>query len=258
MGLKFNTRRELNLPCRFNGAYKFINAENFSGGGRLPFYGGFDGKSSIPDGSIHPQSYVMPQKPGNMASRTDAFITLAKLDANLIPAYNLLFSSSSSISITNAQLDQIVAMLVNAGLTLTSVQAILSGAANGTMSASGSITVTNAQCGAIIDLLAQGNCSMTPNMFLSAVATMESDMSTSTGNVVTPTQIAEEVFDNQDVETGYTLRKSLRLMLSALSGKISGAGTPTVTIRNVTDTKDRIVAGVDVDGNRTSITTDVD
>lgn len=193
MGLKFNTRREFNLPCRFNGAYKFINAENFSGGGRLPFYGGFESKSSIPDGSIHPQSYVMPQKPGNMASRTDAFITLAKLDATLIPAYNLLFSSSSSISITNAQLDQIVGMLVNAGLTLTSVQAILSGAANGTMNASGSMTITNAQCGAIIDLLAQGNCSITPNMFLSALASMECEIGGATP--LSPEGLAKAVWD---------------------------------------------------------------
>lgn len=192
MGLKFNTRREFSLPCRFFGAHRFQGGR-IIGGGRNIFAGGFSEVSAIPDGSIHPQSWIMPQKPGNMASRTDAFITLAKLDANLIPAYNLLFSSSSSISITNAQLDQIVAMLVNAGLTLTSVQAILSGAANGTMSASGSITVTNAQCGAIIDLLAQGNCSITPNMFLSALANMECEIGGATP--LSPEGLAKAVWD---------------------------------------------------------------
>lgn len=192
MGLKFNTRREFNLPCRFFGAYRHQGGR-IIGGGRNIFAGGFEGKSSIPDGSIHPQSYVMPQKPGNMASRTDAFITLAKFDANLIPAYNLLFSSSSSITITNAQLDQIVAMVVNAGLSLTTVQAILSGAANGTMSASGSITVTNAQCGAIIDLLAQGNCSITPNMFLTALADMQCEIGGPTP--LSPEGLAKAVWD---------------------------------------------------------------
>ena len=193
MGLKFNTRREFSLPCRFNGAYKLQVGENFSGGGRLPYYGGYSAKASVPDGSIHPQSYVMPQKPGNMASRTDSFMNISKLDATLIPAYNLLFSSSSSISITNAQLDQIVGMLVNAGMSLSIVQGILSGAANASMSSSGNITVTNAQCGAIIDFLAQGNCSISPNMFLSALANMECDIGGPTP--LSPEGLAKAVWD---------------------------------------------------------------
>lgn len=190
--LLINTRRDISTTIRNFGAYKFQGNESI-GGHRNMFGGGFAPTSAIPSGSLPPQSWIMPQKPGNMASQTDAFITLAKLDATLIPAYNLLFSSSSSISITNAQLDQIVGMLVNAGLTLTSVQAILSGAANGTMNASGSITVTNAQCGAIIDLLAQGNCSMTPNMFLSALANMECEIGGATP--LSPEGLAKAVWD---------------------------------------------------------------
>jgi uncharacterized protein YeeX (DUF496 family) len=59
------------------------------------------------------------------------------------------------------------------------------------------------------------------------------------------------------VETGLTVREALKLMAAALAGKISGAATTTITIRNaVADSKDRIVATVDVNGNRTAITTD--
>ena len=58
------------------------------------------------------------------------------------------------------------------------------------------------------------------------------------------------------VEDGYTLREALRLVLAALAGKLSGAATTTVSIRDVNDDKDRIVATVDDVGNRTAITLD--
>ena len=59
------------------------------------------------------------------------------------------------------------------------------------------------------------------------------------------------------IETGYTLKQSMRLMLSALAGKLSGAATTTVVIRSAPDAKDRITATVDSDGNRTAVTHDV-
>lgn len=61
------------------------------------------------------------------------------------------------------------------------------------------------------------------------------------------------------VETGKTVRDSMRLVLSASAGKISGAvagSASTINIRNTPDTKNRIVASVDANGNRTSITLD--
>jgi hypothetical protein len=60
------------------------------------------------------------------------------------------------------------------------------------------------------------------------------------------------------VETGLTLRQALRLIAAAAAGKISGAATTTIVIRNaVADSKDRITATVDADGNRSAITVDL-
>ena len=59
------------------------------------------------------------------------------------------------------------------------------------------------------------------------------------------------------IETGVTFRQAQRLQLSAAAGKLSGAGTAEVKIRNVGDTKDRIIADVDEHGNRTGVTLDV-
>lgn len=59
------------------------------------------------------------------------------------------------------------------------------------------------------------------------------------------------------VETGFTPQDALRLMLSSVAAKLSGAATTTVSIRDVNDTKDRIIATVDANGNRTATTYDV-
>ena len=58
------------------------------------------------------------------------------------------------------------------------------------------------------------------------------------------------------VESGLTLREALRVIVAANAGKLSGADTLSVTIRDTNDTKDRITAVVDEDGNRTSVTLD--
>jgi hypothetical protein len=71
-------------------------------------------------------------------------------------------------------------------------------------------------------------------------------------------EIADGYLDRADaIEVAVTPRQANRLQLSALAGKVSGAGTATNTFRNaVADSKDRIVATVDSSGNRTAITYD--
>ncbi len=59
------------------------------------------------------------------------------------------------------------------------------------------------------------------------------------------------------VESGLTVRGSLRLALAALAGKASGMATSTGVFRNaVADSKPRITATQDADGNRSAITYD--
>lgn len=61
---------------------------------------------------------------------------------------------------------------------------------------------------------------------------------------------------NATVEGTYTLAEVLRIIVGALAGKLSGAGTGTLTFRNISDTLDRIVATMDANHNRTNITLD--
>ena len=68
-----------------------------------------------------------------------------------------------------------------------------------------------------------------------------------------PIKIVRRTLADGDID-GYNLEETLKLCLSALAGKVSGAGTTSITIRSADDSADRIVATVDTDGNRSSIT----
>jgi hypothetical protein len=78
-------------------------------------------------------------------------------------------------------------------------------------------------------------------------------------SIPTAAQNADALLDRADaIETGLTPRQAMRLSAAADGGKLSGGATTTNTIRNaVADDKDRIVATVDADGNRTAITYDL-
>lgn len=70
--------------------------------------------------------------------------------------------------------------------------------------------------------------------------------------------IADALLDRTDaVEAGLTFRKALRLLTTVAGGKTMGVGTDAVEIRNVVDTKTRLTAVMDDDGNRVTVTTDL-
>lgn len=78
----------------------------------------------------------------------------------------------------------------------------------------------------------------------------------SASDTVTLSASSVDAILDDPVDGSYTLRQILRLLASALAGKVSGGGTTTVTFRDLGDSKDRIVATVDASGNRTAITLD--
>ena len=74
----------------------------------------------------------------------------------------------------------------------------------------------------------------------------------------TANQNADALLDRADgVESGFTPRQVLRLMAAVLAGKASGMGTTSAVFRDLNDTKDRITATVDADGNRGAVNRDV-
>jgi hypothetical protein len=77
-------------------------------------------------------------------------------------------------------------------------------------------------------------------------------------SIPTTTQNATALLDLANgVESGLTVREHLRISQAAAAGKLSGAATSTVNIRDKADSKNRISATVDADGNRSAVTLDV-
>ena len=68
---------------------------------------------------------------------------------------------------------------------------------------------------------------------------------------------AEEMWARQ-IEGTFSAEQMLRIMVSALAGKLTGADTGNIAIRDIADSKDRITATTTVEGNRTSVTLDGD
>lgn len=65
----------------------------------------------------------------------------------------------------------------------------------------------------------------------------------------------DEIWD-EVAEGAYTARQYLRLLVAALCGKTTGGGTGTCNFRDIGDTKNRIIATVDANGNRTGVSHD--
>lgn len=89
------------------------------------------------------------------------------------------------------------------------------------------------------------------NNHVSVVSQNSAGLIVTSSGGVTPEQVWGKI-----VETGYSAEELLRVMAAALAGKISGAETTEVSIRDINDTKDRIVAEVDADGNRLAVVID--
>lgn len=77
-----------------------------------------------------------------------------------------------------------------------------------------------------------------------------------TGDQMALTESAIDNIFDEAYEGAETLRQLLRLLRAPLLGKSTGGGTGTRTFRNAADTKARVTATVDANGNRTSVTVD--
>lgn len=70
-------------------------------------------------------------------------------------------------------------------------------------------------------------------------------------------EIADALLDRAAAAESFTVRQLLRGFASALLAKASGLAGTTAHYRDIADTKDRILATVDQDGNRTAVTLDL-
>ena len=89
-----------------------------------------------------------------------------------------------------------------------------------------------------------------------ALGMAAANLDTQLGALPTAAENATAVLD-EIIEAALSLRQAMRLCIAAMGGKASGLDTTTAIYRDSADTKDRITATVDANGNRTAVTLDL-
>ncbi len=240
-------------PGVYTGVQSFQSGNFFKGGLRNRNAGGLNQLfSAYGNGALHPVAYIMPQKSGSISSYTRSRSNLTS-SALLIPALPMEINGNFTLTVTNAQLDQVVQLIASGVLALTGSANLAAAVA---LEAASVFNLTgSALLGGVIPVAAGGVMSLSPSVTLDADAFMIASAGGPTP--LSPEGLAASLLDENDIETGYSLRESIRLILAASAGKISGAETTTITIRDINDTINRIIATVDANGNRTSVSKNV-
>jgi hypothetical protein len=208
--------------------------------------------ASKPNGYYPSGAWALPVTAGSMASYALVNGSGTLTPPNLAGGLNAVATITGAGAITNAGLGLIVSMvatLVGAGaITNANLNAVVGAIA--TLSGAGNVTAATATG------IASPSATLTGSGIISsAVLSANGDMSAfikSYGDL-TPDNLAQYVW-NLALEGGVTAEQLMRLMSAALAGKVSGASGTTVTIRDINDTVDRIVATVDTSGDRTAVT----
>lgn len=81
--------------------------------------------------------------------------------------------------------------------------------------------------------------------------------STAGGEAPSASEVANAVWSKVLIGSTITAAQLMQVISAALAGKLSGAGTSLVKIRDLEDTKDIIMAAVDANGNRLTVTLDL-
>jgi len=244
-----------------------VHRGSFTGKGALNnFYAGeatviggasIANKNGFPTGAANPISWILPIKAGGLAARR-TILAEGDLTAAIAGGKNAeaTIAGVGDLTATGALIISLQAAISGSGdITGAALLAFLNLAA--ALSGEGGVT---AQLTAIGHLAAaiEAEGTVAGTTVLTALGTLAADI-TVTGDVLTTGNVANAILDAVNgVEDGLTVRHALRLIAAATAGKISGASTTTITIRNAyVDDKDRIIATVDGDGNRSAITYDL-
>lgn len=209
-------------------------------------------KTGYPSGRRHPYSWSMPSKPGGMAAISTSQ-GVAAVSGAMAAGRNATGVSSGVATVSGT--GQLVVSGAGTASGSTTVTGNVKAALNGLATAAGSATTT-ATIKALAWAVSQasGTATVTGTMF----ATGALAGSIAPAITLEASSFSTYLLDEEDIETGLTLRQALRLVAAATAGKVSGASGTTVTIRGaVADARDRIVATVDSSGNRTAIIYDL-
>lgn len=239
---------------------------------------------SIPNGYTPPYSWQIAQTSGGMATYTIIYGTGSVTNANLAGGLNGVAALTGSGTISNADMKLVLyaAAVITGQATLT---ADIKGVLLASAALTGSGTVTDASLTAIAHMVSDLTGEGTVDATLSGTGSMSADINV-TGDLLTTANVADAIWNaiaarynesgtmgeklnsagtagnpwTEVIEGTLTAEQAMRLLVAVAAGKTTivshGGGSATVTFKDTTDTKDRIVA--DMTGSeRTTITKDL-
>jgi hypothetical protein len=208
-----------------------------------------------PNGYYPPGSWGVTIKAGFIGSYQMLNGTGTVSPLNLAGGLNAVGPLTGAGNITAATAQLIVSAIANltgsGDITNASLLAVLQAVA--TIIGSGDITAATRSALGWMTSALSGSGAVTPTP--SATGTMAASITSS--SVLSPESLAQALLDSNPIEPGYSMRQTLRLILSAEVAKLSNATGSPITIRDINDTVDRIVMAVDGAGNRTGGTYNV-
>lgn len=205
-----------------------------------------------PQGYYPPGAWALPTATGGLSVH-NLITSTGDVTGNLAGGKNASAVLDSTSDLTGT------GQLVVSGSATIAATGDLSGNVVAALSASASLSSTGELAGSVV---ATGYMSATLSATTTASVTSYA-VGYMSASIQPPTQLeaaefSSYVLDSENVETGLSVRNALRLISAALAGELSGAAGTTITIRSaVADDKDRIVATVTSEGNRTAITYDL-
>ena len=203
-------------PARLlSGQFGHVRNNFNTRGGEISSFTHFGKYASRPSGYSAPYSWSMSRAIGAMSSFTQSG-GLISPTINLAGGQNLTATINLSMTMTNAQLDQIVTLVASALLSI-----IGSGSLNASVNLQASAVLaiaSSANIGAIVDALASSSSTISVNAILSALANMTAEAGGAP--ILSPEGLAQAVWD-KDI-TGFLTAGTAGKQLS----DAGGAGNP--------------------------------
>jgi len=215
-------------------------------------------KASIPGTGYGPGSaFMMPMAGGELGvQRVNGVATVTSGEiAAMIAALDAIAGVATVVGFANA-VGLIEIAGESDGVASVTADTLVTSSMSSTISAAATVA---ANLGAVIPCEASSAGIATSSVNLKGIGRLNATLSIGASGYLSNDDVERlaDAVAGISVESSYDLQQALRLILSATAGKVSGADTTTITFRNVGDSKNRIVATVDSDGNRTGITYDV-
>lgn len=168
-----------------------------------------------------------------------------------------MLDGTGGVTLTTALVGNITGNLSGSVGSVTGAVGSVSGAVGSVTGAVGSVTGNVG--GNVVGSVASVTGNVGGNV-AGSVGSVTAGVTVTTNNDKTGYRLSATGVDDihdEVVDGSTTFRQSVRLQNSAAGGKISGAATTTVVIRDLADSKDRVSATVDADGNRSAVTRDL-